>query len=93
MAKRVGELIYEKRTLALDIRMQKKQARWNGSRSKDGWEKAQRMLMRRTRMEQQESQQHRRQSLKLLSPSRKWPSSGTTSLCSSHQQSICHMLP
>lgn len=79
-------------TVVLDIRMQKRQVRWDGSRSEDGFEKAQRMLMRRTRMEQQQ-QQHRKQSLKLLSPSRKWPSSGTASFCFSHQRSVCHMLP
>lgn len=36
-------------TVVLDTRMQKKQERWDRSRSKDGWEKAQRMLMRGTR--------------------------------------------
>lgn len=36
-------------TVVLDTRMQKKQERWDRSRSKDEWEKAQRMLMRGTR--------------------------------------------
>lgn len=42
-------------TVKPDIRIQQKQERWDGSRNEDRWEKARRMLTRRTRMSSTES--------------------------------------
>lgn len=85
-AKWVGDLIYEKRNFQGGC--------WDAEAREVEWEQKQRQVGEGTKDADEKGQdkQHRRQSLKLLSQSRKRPSSGTASFCSSHRQSVCHML-